>query len=211
MGKARKAQHRLRRLTGNMGLVPENVRRTQVACVQAVALYGSELWWKGEGEKGTIGRASDIQSLTNQQARAITGCFKSTNAGQLVLMSGLRPAHSLLNNRGRRYALRMATLPEGDQARELLGAPSELGTRLTTWLGTTGRRESTILHQEVPLEADCIIHDREAAKTDAVRPRPGLTMWTDGSRLDSGACGYSVVWDHSPNGWRGVKTHMGYN
>jgi len=33
-------------------------------------------------------------------------------------------------------------------------------------------------------------------------------MWTDGSRLDSG---YSVVWGHSPNGWRGVKTHMGYN
>ena len=98
--------------------------------------------------KGTIGRASDIQSLTNQQARAITGCFKSTNLGQLMLMSGLCPAHSLLNNRGRRYALRMATLPEGDQARQLLGAPSELGTRLTTWLGTTGRRESTILHQD---------------------------------------------------------------
>jgi len=31
---------------------------------------------------------------------------------------------------------------------------------------------------------------------------PGLTMWTDGARLlDSG---------HSPNDWRGVKTHMVY-
>jgi len=36
-------------------------------------------------------------------------------------------------------------------------------------------------------------------------------MWTDGSRLDSGACGYSVMWGHGPNDWRGVKTHMGYN
>ena len=83
----------------------------------------------------------------------------------------------------------MATLTEGDQARQLLGAPSELGTRLTTLLGTTGRRESTVQYQEDPLGADCIIYDREAAKTDAVRSRPGLTMWTDGSRLNSGACG----------------------
>ena len=68
-----------------------------------------------------------------------------------MLESGLRPAHSLLNNRGRRYALRIR---EGDQARQLLGATSELGTRLTTWLGKTGRRESTILYQEVLLGDD---------------------------------------------------------
>ena len=53
-----------------------------------------------------------------------------------------------------------------DQARQLLGAPSELGTRLTT-------RKSTILQREVPLGADCIIYFRKAAKTDAVWPRPG--------------------------------------
>jgi len=32
-------------------------------------------------------------------------------------------------------------------------------------------------------------------------------MWTDSPRLDSGACGYSVAWRHSPNDWRGVKTY----
>jgi len=83
----------MRRLTGRMDLAPENVRRTQVARVQAVAMHESELWWKGEKENGTIGRANDLQKMVNQQARDITGCFKNTNRG-LMSLSGLRPAHS---------------------------------------------------------------------------------------------------------------------
>ena len=85
----RNAQVRLRRLAGRMGLVPDGVRRTQVACVQAVALYGSELWWKGEAVRSTIGMANDLQKLVNQQARDVTGCFRSTNQGELMLESGL--------------------------------------------------------------------------------------------------------------------------
>jgi hypothetical protein len=48
------------------------------------------------------------------------------------------------------------------------------------------------------------------AKAEAERPRPGLAMFTDGSRLDSGAAGYSVVWQNGQR-WVGLKTHMGYN
>jgi len=36
-------------------------------------------------------------------------------------------------------------------------------------------------------------------------------MWTDGSRLDNEACGYSVVWSRGPNDWRVGKPNMGYN
>jgi hypothetical protein len=32
-------------------------------------------------------------------------------------------------------------------------------------------------------------------------------MFTDGSRLDSGAAGYSVVWQNGQR-WVGIKTHM---
>jgi len=32
------------------------------------------------------------------------------------------------------------------------------------------------------------------AKAEAEGTRPGLTMFTDGSRLDCGATGYAVVW-----------------
>jgi len=39
-----KQKARLRTLTKTYGVVPESVRAVQVVCVQAVALYGSELW-----------------------------------------------------------------------------------------------------------------------------------------------------------------------
>jgi len=58
------------------------------------------------------------------------------NQGALSLESGLRPAAAQLNNRLRRFALRLASLPRGDQARDLIGASdSELGQRLQSFLG----------------------------------------------------------------------------
>ena len=42
--KARAAEARLCTLTRMHGIVPERVRAVQIACIQAVALYGSELW-----------------------------------------------------------------------------------------------------------------------------------------------------------------------
>ena len=66
-------------------------------------------------------------------------------------------ARSLLNNRGRLFALRMASLPEGDQAGQLIGAPSEIGKRLVTWLEDTGRHETTSLREDTPLKADVIV------------------------------------------------------
>jgi hypothetical protein len=44
MKKARAAETRLRSLTRTYAVVPACVRAVQIACVQAVALYGSELW-----------------------------------------------------------------------------------------------------------------------------------------------------------------------
>jgi ribonuclease HI len=35
-------------------------------------------------------------------------------------------------------------------------------------------------------------------------------MFTDGSRLDSGAAGYAVAWQNGQH-WVGIKTHMGYS
>ena len=46
---------RLRRLTGQMGLSPANCRKVMTACIQSVAMFGSELWWKGDRVEGTIG------------------------------------------------------------------------------------------------------------------------------------------------------------
>ena len=35
-------------------------------------------------------------------------------------------------------------------------------------------------------------------------------MFTDGSRMESGAAGYAVAWKDGQS-WKGIKTHMGYN
>ena len=59
MKKARAVEARLRTLTKTYGVVPESVSAFQVACVQAVTLYGSELWW----DPREVGRRDDLQLL----------------------------------------------------------------------------------------------------------------------------------------------------
>jgi len=60
------------------------------------------------------------------------------------------------------------------------------------------------------LDATTVVEEESIAKAEAEKPRRGLTMFTDGSRLDSGAAGYAVAWRKGAN-WVGIKAHMGYN
>jgi ribonuclease HI len=57
---------------------------------------------------------------------------------------------------------------------------------------------------------ELIQEEREEAKKEAERERPGLVMFTDGSRQENGAAGYAVAWKNGQS-WEGVKVHMGYN
>ena len=45
INKPRAVEAQLAILTRMHGIVPERVRVDQIACVQAVELYGSEHWW----------------------------------------------------------------------------------------------------------------------------------------------------------------------
>jgi hypothetical protein len=111
MSKAYRAEARIRSLGGKFGLSPENVRKIQVAAVQAVALYGAELWWD---ETKNHSRTTDLQTLVNRQSRSITGMLRTTPIGSLVKEAGLRSADSLLANRQRRYATRAFQLLHGN-------------------------------------------------------------------------------------------------
>jgi hypothetical protein len=95
-----------------------------------------------------IGRTNGIQQLVNQEARVITGCFRTTNLGALAMESGLRPAATQLENRQRRFWLRLLSLPRRDQAREIVGAASGIGQRPERALGYSGVMEKTILLEE---------------------------------------------------------------
>ena len=181
------------------------------ACIQSISLFGSELWWKGDQVRGTMGRAEELQVVVNQQARATTGAFRTTNLGTLSMESGLRPAVSQLENRQRRLGLRLLSLPRGDKAREVVGAHTTIGQRLSTAVAYTGRTEETVLLGDPEtLDAELIQEEEEEAKKEAEMTRPGLTVFTDRSRLDDGAAGYAVTWKRGES-WVGIKTHMGYN
>jgi len=67
------AMARVRRLAGQMGLSPVNCRKAMMACIQSVAMFGSELWWKGDQTRGTIGQANEMQLLVNQSGTSVNG------------------------------------------------------------------------------------------------------------------------------------------
>jgi hypothetical protein len=91
--KTRRPQNRVRSLMNVRGLNPEGCQRIQIAAVQAVALYGAELWWKGQKNS-----TQEVQMILNEQGRRTTGCFRTTPQGALMNDAGLRPVNTILNN-----------------------------------------------------------------------------------------------------------------
>ena len=67
-----------------------------------------------------------------------------------------------------------------------------------------------MVSRPVKMEAVRIVEERERAIEEADKDREGLAIFTDGSRLESGATGYGVACK-AGNRWVGVKAHMGYN
>jgi len=79
--KAKNAQRHMHRLTGKMGLVPENARRGPIdVCPSGRSVRDGAMVERREGN-GHLGRANQLQIMVNQQARAITGYFKTTDQG----------------------------------------------------------------------------------------------------------------------------------
>ena len=190
-----------------MGLTSANCRKIMTACVQSVAMYGNELWWQGAGRQGMREGEEELQKLVNQEARSVTGCFRTTNLGALMAEASLRPAAAQLENRQRRGAARLLSLPQGCEAKKVVGAPSRLGRRLEEVIGYSGRVEEVQLPaKQVLLGAEVIVEERRKAKEEAEQERAGLRIFTDGSRVESGATGYAVTWKKRGR-WVGIKTH----
>ena len=80
-------------LTKTHGLVPGLVRRIQLSVVQSTALYGAELWWKGQKN-----HERTMQQMLNQQAKSITGMYPSTPLHPLLCEADLAPASTLLGS-----------------------------------------------------------------------------------------------------------------
>jgi ribonuclease HI len=222
--KAKKAEACVRALCRQRGLPPGLIRRIQKAAVQAVALYGAELWWQGQKD-----RIRGIQHLINQQARDITGAFSTTPIGPLLREAALEPAESLLEARQLGYTARLLGLPmnqptqqilpitfrEGDQhaqpGEQPIGdrawaeatprgrGPWSLGQHLARQLGKSIRIDPSEGFEETELSQGLFpgairVLSREEALIAAREQHLGLSLWSDGSRLDNGRVGAGVAW-----------------
>jgi len=94
MKKPSAAQARLGTLTTSYGIVPDSVRAVQVVCVQAVALYRSELLWD---PKEAL-RHDNLQLLLDRQARFFLGALPTTPLCPLMRESGFTPAPVILDS-----------------------------------------------------------------------------------------------------------------
>jgi len=101
--KARAGEARIWSLPKTYDVVPESVMTVQVPCVQAVAIYGSELWC----DPREVGRRHDLQLLLNRQARFILGTLPKTPQGAQKRESGLTPVPVILDSTQQQFAARI--------------------------------------------------------------------------------------------------------
>jgi hypothetical protein len=190
--------------------------------VQSVALYGAELWWKGQ--KDAINK---LQKLINKQSRAITGALTTSPIDLLLKEAEMTPAEPLLDHKQRKFTLRALKLPITNPANQLLpptlryrdgnAQPNDYSERNLEW--SDSRAKSRNLAQRLarklinqlktdPLEGfeeakrvkgllfpgKVIISSLEKAEIEAITDYPGLTIWTDGSRLDLSHLETGITW-----------------
>jgi len=210
--KARRVQNRVRSLMSTKGLNSEGCQRIQVATVQAVALYGVELWWKGQQNK-----ANEVQKILNEQGRRVTGCFKTTPQGALMNDAELRPANAILNNRVRRYKMRQMMMPdaagggkmiqmEGNVVRRVEGIDELIPEDYP--LERRSYERTTLPEIRKRLKGQVIIQEEEQALEEARKERDGLVLWTDGSRKVDEWVGCAVVWKEEGR-WNKRRVHLG--
>jgi len=212
LAKARKAQNRVRSLMMKKGLSSEGCKRIQVAAVQAVALYGSELWWHGQKN-----RAQEIQVLLNEQGRRITGCFRTTPQVALMNDAGSRPAVSLLNNWVRRYKLRQMMMPDAQGGGRMLEIRRNVLQRVDGIdelipedkpFERRSYERTTLPMEKRSLKGEVIIQDEEQALKEAKLEKDGIVLWTDGSRKEDEWVGCAVVWKECGM-WKKRRVHLG--
>ena len=120
MTKARAAEAQLCVLTKMHSIVLERVKAVQIACVQTVLLYGSELWC----DPREIGRREDFQLLLNWQCRSTLGSLPTMPTGAPMRESGLTPAPVAPDARQQQFTARLASACEGSKLQAVHNHPT---------------------------------------------------------------------------------------
>jgi hypothetical protein len=112
------------------------MRRVVVAAVTSVAMYGSEIWWRGQKD-----RLRKVQQLLNSQARAITGLLMSIPRAFLQTAACLPTAQDLLDRRQTKFATRALGADGDHPTHQILPANFHFG-ELHRHEGATGQPSS---------------------------------------------------------------------
>lgn len=137
MASAKGALQRVASLsTSNGGLSVNLMRRVVIAAVTSVAMYSSEIWWRGQKD-----RVRKVQLLLNSQARAITGLLRSTPGAFLMEAARLPTAQDLLDQRQTRFAMRALNASGEHPTHQLLPANFRF-SELHRYEGATGQQSS---------------------------------------------------------------------
>jgi ribonuclease HI len=161
--------------------------------------------------------------------------MKTTPIGALMAEANVTPAVVLLNHRQRRFADRIASLPKDYMAKQMLQLGStknnEDASNLEYRPPETPKRQTNLGHRlnkhlsgtidpQIGVEPICranptikgkvIIQDRETATTNATQASmiPG-SIFTDGSRLETGEVGCAAVWLTNNGTWKKHQYHLG--
>jgi ribonuclease HI len=235
--KARTAEARLRTLCRTQGLAPGLVRRIQIAAIQATALYGAELWWQGQKDRqrglqllinrqaraitGAL-RSTPIGPLLREAgvgpAEVLLDTRQLEYTKRLLGLPESNPAHQILPE----------TLRKGDTWAQ----PGEQDTGDREWatrscrLRSLGQHLARQLARTLPIDpsdgfeevveaqpssfpGSIKVLDTEKAIDQAQQGRPGLTLWSDGSRLEDGRVGAGVAWKLSQDNWQTREIPLG--
>ena len=109
------------------------MRRVVVAAVTSVAMFGPEIWWRGQKD-----RLRKVQLLLNSQAIAITGLLRLTPRAFLQTAACLPTAQDLLDHRQTKFAMRALSAAGDHSTHQLLPASFRFG-ELHCHKGTTGQ------------------------------------------------------------------------
>lgn len=231
MAKAIQMEKQIKSLHRKYKMTPKNVRKIMTATIQSSALFGAEIWWRNQ-----VGRIEKIQVMLNRQARAITGCMKSTPIGPLTAEAYMIPATITLTNRQRRYAKRIAGLPSDHSVLQVIpdgilnfdadpadneyrptstkNKPSSLGICLGNHLKPNINPRygvEPIERTNDTVKGAVNIKNRQIATATATEAsaQPG-NIFTDCSRLESGYDGCSMVWKTAAGEWKRHRYHLGH-
>ena len=212
LNRAKRMDSAVQKMVGKYGVPPASARNLQQALIHGTLLYGAELSWNG-----TKKEEKNVQILTNRMGRASLGVRRTTPLGIVTAESALLPARALLDHRQASFALRLLARPVNSRGQEeiLEHRGSDLTARIRRRCGLKRGETAEVQRWEEfrELRAEVYMEKREEALKTAgewLEEAQKDTVWTDGSRLESGAVGAAVAFKEEGI-WKGQGTYLGKN